>query len=86
MLVIVSGEVEYRSGDGRLLGRLERGQHLGELTALSGKLRPAGAVAISDVIGLSIDAASLSNLVLNRPEVRRQMLANLAVTLGEAPE
>lgn len=86
MFVIAEGEVEVRSADGEVLFRLARGEELGELTALSGRPRPASAYAVGDVTALSLDATSLSNLILDRPEVARQMLANIAVRLADALE
>jgi CRP-like cAMP-binding protein len=83
-MLIIAGEIVYRTKDGRTLARLGQGQHLGELTVLSGKPRPADAVAVTAVSALSIDSPSLNNLILERPAVARQMLASLAAQLADA--
>ena len=83
-LIIVSGTIEYLTEDAQTLSRLGPRQHLGELTALSGTPRPADAFALTQVSALSIDQTSLNNLILEHPEVARQMLSSLAAQFADA--
>ncbi len=83
-LIIIEGTIEYHTKDAGTLTRLGPRQHLGELTALSGRPRPADATAATPVSALSIDQTSLSNLILERPEVARQMLSSLAAQFADA--
>lgn len=81
---IIEGEVEVRPHGAPPLARLGPGEYVGELTALSGGTRAASVYASGPVWALSIDSNVLSNLILDRPEVARQMLTVLSQRLADA--
>ena len=84
MINIIEGEVEVRPQGTAALARLGPGEYVGELAALSGGPRSASVYAVGPVWALSIDSGVLTNLILDRPEIGRQMLTALAQRLADA--
>jgi CRP-like cAMP-binding protein len=81
--VIQAGEIELRrSGPaGDRVERLGAGEFFGEMGVLAGAARAERATALGGARLLELDAATLEDLCLERPEVAIRMLRRLAIRL-----
>jgi len=76
--------VEPRAGEKQVLGVLEAGTALGEMSSLTGELRSATVTALGDVEALRIPDATFDALRARCPEVAVALVRILARRLGEA--
>jgi CRP-like cAMP-binding protein len=81
MLVILDGKVKITKkiteGVECTLLTLQRGGVFGELSVISGELRTASAVAVTDVIMLSLERAMFKKMAEDNPELGRKLTLNL---------
>ncbi len=83
MVVVIAGEVEVRRPGGELIRTYGPGEHVGELSLLSGRPRAADVVAGGDgVHGLVLRDVELTAILEERPEVAMAMLGTLAERLA----
>lgn len=78
--VILTGEVELHVA-GRALGRLGPGDHLGEVSALSGEPLAVSATAATDVELVEIGHRELAALIEIVPPLARRLLRDLAASV-----
>jgi CRP-like cAMP-binding protein len=76
--------VEPRAGEKQVLGVLEAGGAVGEMSSLTGELRSATVTALGQVEALRIPDAAFDALRARRPEVAVALVRILARRLGEA--
>jgi CRP-like cAMP-binding protein len=76
-LVLTAGEADVNRG-GSALGRLEPGDHAGEMSLLDGSPASATVVATSDVEALVLYQRDFDNLLETIPSLGRRLLASLA--------
>jgi CRP-like cAMP-binding protein len=83
LFVIQAGEVELRrrSAGGDRVERLGAGEFFGEMGVLAGGVRAERATALGAARLLELDAATLEDLCMERPEVAIRMLRRLAARL-----
>jgi len=88
VFVVLSGEaqvsVEPRRGDTQVLGVLQAGGALGEMSSLTGELRSATVTALGEVSVLRIPDRVFDELRQRRPEVAVALVRMLGRRLGEA--
>lgn len=83
MFTILEGTVDVGLPGVAASHTIGAGEYVGILSAVTGGPRPASAYAVGDVSALSIASAALTNLILDRPEVARQMLVTVAQQLAD---
>jgi CRP-like cAMP-binding protein len=83
LFVIQAGEIEIRrrGAGGDRVERLGAGEFFGEMGVLVGGERAERATALGEARLLELDAATLEDLCLERPEVAIRMLRRLATRL-----
>ena len=82
MFLVLRGELEIRSKDGRTVGRVGTGECLGEVSLLAETDHSASAVA-DDTCELGVlGRRELDELVRQRPDIGVQLYRNLARGLG----
>jgi CRP-like cAMP-binding protein len=83
LFVIQAGEIELRrrGSGGDRVERLGAGQFFGEMGVLVGGARAERATALRAARLLELDAATLEDLCMDRPEVAIRMLRRLATRL-----
>jgi CRP-like cAMP-binding protein len=88
VLVILEGRaeisVEPREGEKQVLGVLEAGGAVGEMSSLTGELRSATVTALESTLALRIPDATFDELRERRPEVAVALVRVLARRIGEA--
>lgn len=77
LFVLVEGQIAIVAG-GAEIARLSRGDAFGELALLDGGPRSAGAVAVGDVLLLSLGRRTFHDLMTDRPEVTMAMFRYVA--------
>jgi len=82
LLVIMSGEVEVRV-NGETVGKVTRGECLGELSLLTATPHHVTAVARTGVEAALLTRAELVQLVRQRPDIGVLIYRNLAVDVGQ---
>ena len=76
-LVLISGEADVSRG-GHSVGRLQPGDHAGEMSLLDDSPASATVVAVSDVEALVLHRRDFQNLLETIPSLGRGILATLA--------
>jgi CRP/FNR family cyclic AMP-dependent transcriptional regulator len=82
-MVILDGEVEVHTGDGRTLP-LRRGDHFGEMAMLDKKGRSADVIAKTPVRLAALSAWGFQPFLADHPDVAYRLLQTLATRLREA--
>jgi len=70
--------------DQREVRRFGPGEFFGEMALLSGGVRTADVVAMSEMVLLNLDAREFRTMITTSPEIGIKMLANLAERLSDA--
>jgi GNAT superfamily N-acetyltransferase len=86
MLLVLSGEVSIQMGEPAVeIGKVGRGETLGELSLLTNNLRTATAVVVhsSELEAASLTYDNLIELTRLRPDIAVTIYRNLATGLGE---
>lgn len=84
MFVIVEGTADVVSGsNGRVIGRLEAGDVVGELSLIDGQARSASVVATSPVHVLEIARDDFQKLVHRSPKFVRALLKSLSIRVRD---
>ena len=83
-LVLISGEADVSRG-GHSVGRLQPGDHAGEMSLLDDSPASATVVAVSDVEALVLHRRDFQNLLETIPSLGRGILATLARWVRETP-
>ncbi len=76
--------VEPRAGERQVLGVLEPGMAVGEMSSLTGELRSATVTALGEVEAMRIPDAAFDELRAHRPEVAVALVRILARRLADA--
>ena len=82
-LVILSGEAEVETGDGRLR-KLGPGDHFGEMAMLDHQGRSASVRAASDLVLAAVPEWGFKPFLQDHPEVTYRLLETLSRRLREA--
>ncbi len=69
------------SGREIILGDILEGEHFGELSAIDGRLRSAGIVAITDAVVARMPAAAFREMIHRHPSVCDKVLTKLAAAI-----
>jgi CRP/FNR family transcriptional regulator, cyclic AMP receptor protein len=84
LYAVVSGRFVARDGE-RVLRELGAGSTVGELAALAPEPRSASVTALEDGLLLRIDKVLLDELLADRPELARAVIASLVRMLRNSP-
>ncbi len=84
LYAVVSGRFVARDGE-RTLRELGPGSTVGELAALAPEPRSASVTALEDGLLLRIDKVLLDELLADRPELSRAVIASLVRMLRNSP-
>jgi CRP/FNR family cyclic AMP-dependent transcriptional regulator len=84
LYAVVSGRFVARDGE-RILRELGSGSTVGELAALAPEPRSASVTALEDGLLLRIDKVLLDELLADRPELARAVIASLVRMLRNSP-
>jgi CRP-like cAMP-binding protein len=84
LYAVVSGRFVARDGE-RTLRELGPGSTVGELAALAPEPRSASVTALEDGLLLRIDKVLLDELLADRPELARAVIASLVRMLRNSP-
>jgi len=84
LYAVVSGRFVARDGE-RTLRELGPGSTVGELAALAPEPRSASVTALEDGLLLRIDKVLLDELLADRPELARAVIASLVRMLRNTP-
>ncbi len=82
-LVILSGEAEVETGDGRRR-KLGPGEHFGEMAMLDHQGRSASVTAASDLVLAAVPEWGFKPFLQDHPEVTYRLLETLSRRLREA--
>lgn len=87
LFILVDGEAEILAGDGEeVIGRLGKGDVIGELSLIDGRARSASVRAVSDVHILELAADDFRGLVRSSPQFVRNLLRALSLKVREMDE
>jgi len=83
MFVLLSGEAVVTAGsDGTILGRVGKGESLGEMSLLTSERRSATATASGDIEAAVLGYEELGELIRQRPDIAVVLYRNLAKGLA----